>query len=82
MLSLLTNTAQLWQYESYPPSGQEKKKMIKYEFTNVLKAHSFHAQALLTGPASMHLVPGVYPDTWFVWVSPEFDAIVEARRAA
>ncbi len=56
--------------------------MIKYEFTNVLKAHSFHAQALLTGPASMHLVPGVYPDTWFVWVSPEFDAIVEARRAA
>ncbi len=56
--------------------------MIKYEFTNVLKAHSFHAQALLTGPASMHLVPGVYPDTWFVWVSPEFDAIVEARKVA
>ncbi len=82
MLSLLTILRSLAILNEYPLSGAGKTKMIKYEFTNVLKAHSFHAQALLTGPASMHLVPGVYPDTWFVWVSPEFDAIVEARKVA
>lgn len=56
--------------------------MIKYEFTNELKAHSFHAEASTYGEAKMHYVPGVYPDTWFVWVSPEFDRIIETERAA
>ncbi len=58
-------------------------EQIKYEFTSVLKAHAFHAQASQVGPATMEgPISGWYPETWNVYVSPEFDAIVEARRAS
>jgi hypothetical protein len=53
--------------------------MTKYEFSNELKAHGFHAEAKQYGPARIeYCTAGV----WFVYVSPRFDQIVDARRAA
>lgn len=56
--------------------------MTKYEFTDELKAHGFHAEALQYGEAKMEgPISGWYPPTWNVWVGEEFDAIAESRRA-
>ena len=57
-----------------------RTKFTSYDFTDQMKAHEFHAQALQFGPAKMRLVGG-YPETWQVDVSARFDELVERQRA-
>lgn len=53
-----------------------------YEFTDEMRAHAFHAEALQYGPAKwMGVIAGWHPETWRVEVCPAFDAMVETRRA-
>ncbi len=56
--------------------------MITYEFTDINKAHAFHAEALQYGAARWGgQIAGWHPETFIVEVGERFDAIVEARRA-
>ena len=57
-------------------------KYVTYEFTDVLRAHQFHAEARQLGKAKMHVVSGYTSETWQVEVSTRFDKIVERKTRA
>jgi len=53
-------------------------KYVAYEFSDDMKAHTFHAEARQYGRARMeYSTAGV----WFVYVSTRFDKLVEKRTA-